>query len=540
VLLLVAAAVAAALATTQPWSPGRGPATLDDLWTGHARLQLAHMWTSKSLGFASGTRVVVVDGTWYLFSRHTGTGNCAGYGPSMPPMSIQVRASHDHGGHWGRPVSILPPTPGTPWSCEATDGGVAYDADTQTWRIVFQCRGDGSPWNGCYAERHDSSPLGPFHAPAGDTNPVIASGALWSRICAEPTDRCARGPGSPPLADEGTFDLFAGEAGSWWVGFHGWDGTHAFRGLARTSTFRPDDWQVDGVGGTPTDAVLGPSDATGWRESWHASGPVGPGAGTVLAQGGRYYQIAEFPDQSLGCQAGQTWDLGLFRASDLSTTTWQQYPAGNPIVVSSRAPDASGSSMACSVEYPDLFRDDASGTTYLMYLRLSSNPAKNGLYLYKVAWDDNLLANGDFARDNAEGWSAFPDTPTQIDIPRTPDVSADGTPFASVNCGAAPCAPNSGIYQDVPAGDARGHEVTFSGRVAAAAAGARLRLALLQMDAGGKVLRSTTETVAATGRWTLAQGRAKVDERAARLRVQIDLDSPQTVRLDDLSLRRSG
>jgi hypothetical protein len=196
--------------------------------------------------------------------------------------------------------------------------------------------------------------------------------------------------------------------------------------------------------------------------------------------------------------------------------------------------------MACSVEYPDLFRDDATGTTYLMYLRLSADPVKNGLYLYKVAWDDNLLANGDFALDNAEGWSAFPNTPTQIDVPRTPDVSADGTPFASVNCGAAPCAPNSGIYQDVPAGPARGHEVTFSGRVAAAAAGARLRLALLQMDAGGKVLRSTTEPVAATGRWTLAQGRAKVDERAARLRVQIDLDSPQTVRLDDLSLRRSG
>jgi hypothetical protein len=535
VAALVLAAVATALAVTHPWSQPRGPATLGDLWSGHARLQLAHMWTSASLGDASGTRIVVVDGTWYLFSRHTGTGSCAGYS-SMPPMSIQVRASHDQGGHWGRPVTILAPTPGTPWSCEATDGGVAYDASAQTWRIVFQCRGDGTPWNGCYAERRGKSPLGPFRAPAGDTNPVIASGALWSRICADPGDRCA---GPSPVVDEGTFDLFEGTAGSWWVGFHGWDGSHAYRGLARTSTFRPEDWQVDGVGGTPKDAVLGPADAAGWRETWHGSGPVGAGAGTILGEGDRYYQLAEFPDQSLSCQAGQTWDLGLFRTDDLASTSWQQYPPGNPIVVSSREPDASGASMGCSVEYPDLFRDDATGTTYVMYLRLSADPAKNGLYLYKVAWDDDLLANGDFALDDTQGWTAFPGTGTQIDVPRTPDQSWDGTPFLSLNCGGT-CQPSSGVYQDVPAGALRGGQVAFSGRFAAAGSGAKLSLSLLQLDAAGRVVRASRVRVAPDGTWRGVGGHAKVDRRAARLRLQIYIQAPQTVHADDLSVRRTG
>src|SRR4051812_21652299 len=169
------------------------------------------MWSSASLGEAAsgaaGTSIVVADGTWYLFSRHTEPGSCAGYNSSMPPMATQVRASHDRGAHWGAPVTIVAPTPGTRWSCEASDGSATYDPDTQTWRYLFQCRGDGSPWNGCYVERHAKSPLGPFAAPSRDPNPVIASGALWSQIC-DPGDQCARGPGSAPLVDEGTFDVF--------------------------------------------------------------------------------------------------------------------------------------------------------------------------------------------------------------------------------------------------------------------------------------------------------------------------------------------
>jgi hypothetical protein len=260
----------------------------------------------------------------------------------------------------------------------------------------------------------------------------------------------------------------------------------------------------------------------------------------VLSEGGWHYQLAEFPDETLRCQAGQTWDLGLFRTRSLASTTWQPYPAGNPIVFSSRDPGSAGVAPGCNIQYPDLFHDPGTGSTYVMYRRVSADPARDGLYVYRVVADDDLLANGDFSTGTAEGWSRFPQTTTQLDVPRTPDVSADGTPFVAANCGAATCPPESGFYQDVPAAGVRGDAVRFSGRVAAAAPGARLRLALLQLDARGAVLDARSVPVRVNGHWTLAEGGATVDRSAVRLRLQIDLESPQTVRLDDLSLRRAG
>ena len=66
----------------------------------------------------------------------------------------------------GRRHAILRPTPGTPWSCAATDGDAVYDADAGTWRYLFQCLGDAPGWHGCYAERRAASPLGAFEPPA--------------------------------------------------------------------------------------------------------------------------------------------------------------------------------------------------------------------------------------------------------------------------------------------------------------------------------------------------------------------------------------
>ena len=181
------------------------------------------------------------------------------------------------------------------------------------------------------------------------------------------------------------------------------------------------------------------TDAAGWRETWASGGPVGAGAGSVLEQGGWNYQLVEVPDVSLGCTPGQNWDLGLLRSRKLSSTSWQQFPGGNPIVYSSRAPDASGSPIMCNVEYPSLFEDPATGTTYLMHGRLSHDPAYDGVYVYRLEWDRNLLFNGDFWRADAHGWKPQAGTPAQLSVERRPDGSPDGTPYLSFNCGAAGC-----------------------------------------------------------------------------------------------------
>ena len=126
-----------------------------------------------SAGSAYGAHVEVVGATWYLFNRFTTDQPCPGQGADVRQMGTQVRASNDRGVSWGAPVPILAPTPGTPWSCAATDGDAVYDAGSGTWRYVFQCLGDGGRWQGCYAERRGRSPLGPFSAAAPVPNPVI-------------------------------------------------------------------------------------------------------------------------------------------------------------------------------------------------------------------------------------------------------------------------------------------------------------------------------------------------------------------------------
>src|SRR4051794_38488757 len=392
--LLLLALLAAALAVTftlqrQPPRAPRPPATLADLWAGRAKPVLDRKWTSSELGeprggVYEGARIKVVGRTWYLFNRVRLSGTCSGH-PETAPMGTQVRASQDAGATWGAPTAIVAPTPGTAWSCAATDGDAIYDAAAGVWRYLFQCLGDGPRWAGCYVERRDANPLGPFGAPAGVRNPVIASGSLWRQICDDPGDNCARSAGQPPITDEGTFDIFRFDGSAWWVGFHGYDGVHGYRGIARTRDFGAD-WEVDGAGGTPTGAVLDATDAAGWRERWQSGGPVGPGAASILSDGGMYYQLAEMPDENLECTSDQTWDLGLFRSPALSSTRWQQYPLGNPLVYSSRPNEPGQPALPCNVEYPSLFRDPVSGATYLLYGRVSDDPANDALYLYRLAW----------------------------------------------------------------------------------------------------------------------------------------------------------
>jgi hypothetical protein len=473
-----------------------------------------------------------VGGTWWLFNRRTEEDECPGRGPKL---GLQVRRSDDRGATWGEPTTILAPEAGTPWACAATDGDAVFDRGQGTWRYLFQCLDEQAGWSGCYAERRDSDPRGEFSSPAGAVNPVIPPGSLWSRVCDDPGDRCHRPPDQKPIADEGTFSLLPASGGGWWVGFHGSDGTQGFRGLGRTSTFRRDEWQVDGEAGTPPDVVIDASDATAWRESWRPGGPIGAGAAGLVEQDGWYYQVAEVADVSLSCRADQSWDLGLFRSRQPASTRWDQFPGGNPVVYSSRAPEAEGKSAPCNVQYPGLFTDPGTGTTYLMHGRASADPAYDAIYLYRLEWDRNRLGNGDFRRADALGWAPLPNTVTQLAVERDPDESPDGTPDLVFNCGGGSCDAGQGVFQDVSVqkGDA-GRMFAFGGSFKGSGAPGELDVGVLQLDGSGRVVETTTISVAAKQTYSRARGTVEVDERAARLRFQLMPRSPGTLRADNL------
>jgi hypothetical protein len=536
VVLLAVAAVQRDSASGEP--PPAQPPGLGDFWSGRASPVLDRKWTSAELGATggsggySGSHIEVVGGTWYLFTRRTTDVPCQGR-QGVNLTGTEVRESADRGVTWSAPVAILIPTPGSAWSCVASDGDAAFDERTTTWHYLFQCRGDQPGWGGCYVSRRGASPLGPFSAPQPDPNPVIGSGALWRRIC-DPGDTCAHDPGQPAVVDEGTFNLFGHDGEGWLVGFHGFDGRHAFRGVARTTTFGPDGWKVDGQAGTPTDAVVGPEDAAGWRESWQG-GPVGPGAGTTLEEAGWYYLLTEVPDISLACTAGQNWDVGLFRTSSVADTPWEQYPAGNPVVYSSRAPEAGGQAQPCNVEYPGLFRDDTTGTTYMNYGRVSSDPAYDALYVYRLEWNRNLLRNGDFWRADAEGWQALAGTSAQLSVPREPNGSPDGTPYLRFGCGAPTCDSGQSVYQDVVIGPRPANGIlAFGGTFRADSGTGQLDVAVHQLDAAGQPIGSTSVPVSLGSEYTGARGTLQLDARAQRLRFELYPRTSGTLRADNL------
>jgi hypothetical protein len=519
--------------------PPNRPPTLADLWGGGASLVLAQKWTSTSLGVPgggtyAGAHVEVQGRKWYLFNRR-GDGMACGGRPSVLSMATQVRASGDRGRTWSRPTDIVAPTPGTPWSCAATDGDAVYDAGTNTWHYLFQCLADSGEWAGCEVERHDVSPVGPFSTPSGLANPVIGSGQLWSQICASTRARCHRGPGQSSIRDAGTFTMIPAAGGGWWVSFHGYDGIEGFRGIARTRTFAPGDWQVSGRGGTPTDAALTAADAGSWRETWKPGGPVGPGAAGLLEQGGYFYALAEMPDENLMCTPGQTWDLGLFRTRSLASTRWATPPRGNPLVYSSRVPGPTGEVPGCSVQYPNLFMDPASGTTYVMFGRASADPAYDGLYVYRLEWNRNLLGNGDLWRADADGWTTYPGTTTQMSVLRAPDNSPDGTPYLAFNCGTSACTGSESVYQDVTvAARLHGDIVAFGATVATDSGSGPLDVALIQLDASGREVTRATITTTATARYARVRGTAKIESSTTRLRFQLYPRNPVTFRADNL------
>ena len=110
--------------------------SLDDIWDGTADFAPALSIPVGSVGFNqvdAGTRVVVVNGTWYMFGRYdTGpTAKC-----NQGEISINIRASTDKGYTWTLPQLLVKPDEVV--TCMYADGGAFFDAETVTWHYIVQ------------------------------------------------------------------------------------------------------------------------------------------------------------------------------------------------------------------------------------------------------------------------------------------------------------------------------------------------------------------------------------------------------------------
>jgi hypothetical protein len=529
--VLVVAAVLALLPSDEETSRRGAPATLADYWRGDARWAFERKLTGPQLGQEgpqSGAHMEAVGDRWYLFNRVYRPGTCP---DGEPRMGVQVRESADRGATWSPPAIVIEPTPGSAWSCAATDGDAFYDEAHGKWLYLFQCRADDGGWNGCYAERGGHTPMGTF---ATDVeNPVIRSGDLWGAIC-DANDDC----GQRTVFEEGTFNIFDHDGQYFWISFHGSDGVHGYRGIAKSRDFRRGSYVVDRPAeGVPADAILDASDSMGFQEQWAPGGPIGAGAGTIVREGDHLYTLNEFPDISLRCTDGQNWDLGMFRSTSTASVSWEPFPGGNPIVASSRAPEANGQPLGCNVLYPTLFRDPSTGAWYLMHGRATTDPANHGLYIYRLVRDANLLENGDFARGNTLGWTYSPVGGTNVDLPRLPNGSPDGTPYLAFNCGAPGCGPDASVFQDVPINRrVSGRRFDYGGTLRTDGSEGTLTMAVHQLDAAGVVIHTDAQDLRVGPGFVDHVATGSVRPGARRLRYQLYPKTPQTFAADNLFL----
>lgn len=206
-----------------------------------------------------------------------------------------------------------------------------------------------------------------------------------------------------------------------------------------------------------------------WRENWNSGGPIGFGNASTLYENGYYYTVSEGPDINLGCIAGQNWDLGLFRSASLTNTNWEQLPAGNPFLYSSKLVETSdGKTMPCSLAYANLFRDPLTQNIYLMYGRSSYNNDFDGIYFYQLVPKNNLLQNGDLWKCDSENWLQISPgkNTTSLTIERIPNKSSDYNCYLAANCGASSCEAGQSVYQDVDISSLSPRNISYGGKFA--------------------------------------------------------------------------
>ncbi len=510
------------------------PATMADYWAGNAKWELAY---KKDFGsnwpnwnFES-SHITVVGTTWYIFSRTvTGNSSCTNNGGNQ--FGTAVQKSTDFGTTWTSPVAVLSPSASSAQTCAATDGSAFYDAANNKFRFLYQCLPAGGNWAGCYAEISGSDPtVGTVTYPYA--NPVIPARSLWNAICDSGDDCHSQSNGPNAIYDEGTFDIFKFDGTNYWFSFHGFDGKRGYRGIATTSTFAPYSFNTNGTGGTPTDDILDMNDAATWRENW-VDGSIGFGASSTIEENGYYYSLAEAADNNLLCRDGQNWDLGLFRSSSLSSTNWQQYPLGNPIVYSSKLAESGSTSLPCNVQYGQFFRGGDS-YIYMKYYRNTTAWNYRGTYFYRLVKSSNLLKNADLWMADTSYWNRAPSTTPNYAVYRYPNLSPDGTQVLASNCGTAACNVGQSIYQDVDVTGLGGRSFNFGGQFSTTSGSGTISLAVFQLDASYNILQSHSIPITASaGSYTnSASGTFTISSGAKYLRYQYYMSTPSITFLAD-------
>jgi hypothetical protein len=393
---------------------------------------------------------------------------------------------------------------------------VAYDPEGR-FHYLFQCMARDGTWNGCHVEHEGDDPVGVWR---GDGGVAIRGGSLWSLICG-PGSRCASGA---PVVDEGTFNIFGREDGDYLVSFHGYDGTNAYRGIARTPDFVH--WSAGAsAAGMPGDAVFAPQDAASWREAWQGP-PVGGGGGGILRESDNvFYMVVEAADRTLGCDPGQDWDVGFLRTRDLGSVPWESLPRGNPVAYSGKE-----AGSACNPSYNRLFQDG--GVRYWTHHRMGEGD--DALYLYALVPSSNRLENADLWRCDARGWRA---EGVSMRVPRMPSLSSHGGCFLDLQCTTSSC-PGE-VSQEVPAADLAGRSVAFGGRFATSGT-VEVRVGLEERDAGGGLLGVRSQSVPRGERYAGVSETMTLSPRAALVRLVLRVQGDGGVRADELFLTGCG
>lgn len=355
------------------------PPSLDDWWQGAASFVPVRKFSTDLPHVDAGTRVVVRNGTFYLFGR-SDNGTVVG-GCSQGTISINVRASTDEGATWSAPVPLA--TPDLVNVCQYADGGVIFDEATQRWHYLVQSLAPGG--KGGWALAHFSSATAnPLDAWLPDArNPVVTGGELFSQICAGSGKHCAVG-----TVDEGTPDIVEKVGDEFIVTFHGYDysARSAVRGVAATADFFT--WRVAGPG-LPNDAIFSAADCQGWNVSWAAGGCIGSGEASALrAPSGLIYQIIEAADVGLTCDltpGAQWWPLGAVRSADWAASPqWGQMArAKTPLMV--------GPHVGCSIQYNSLWHDDSRGKTWWAMWNVDFAHGCSSWHMYTLEWSPPTL-----------------------------------------------------------------------------------------------------------------------------------------------------
>lgn len=355
--------------------------TVTDFWNGKAEFDFSFKLTETNMGLLTGSEggvhIEVMDNNWYLFTRKVNWDDKPVYCGGKETMTTEVRKSTDFGKTWNIPITVVPS------ECAATDGDAYYNSSENRWHYLYQCLGRSGGWSGCHATRDGSDPYGQFVPDSN--NPVINSGEIWSKICDTMTDDCKK-ISNGDVIDEGTFDIFDFKDGEYYVDFHGYDGKNGYRGIAKTEDFN--NWTL-----VANDSTLDSNDAKTFMTNWDANGPIGFGAGTVLKDGEYYYLASEATDKNLVCTSGQNWVVGMFRSSNLESTSWEKLPKGNPFFTVDNFPKKDTNQLPCYPAYTRLFRGN-NGKTYLHTSMTSFDKSLNGIYFYELHFIGDNDGNG--------------------------------------------------------------------------------------------------------------------------------------------------